>query len=73
MQRRVEAALVQSGAENRVVTAEVREVQPDVTRSELAERYGTVLAVDRGNFRIRLYNDLKLSKTYPIALGEAGQ
>jgi len=70
---RVEAALVQPVAADRRVTARVRRVDPEVTRAELSQRYGTVLVVDRGSFRIRLYKDLELAKTYPIALGEAGQ
>jgi lipoprotein-anchoring transpeptidase ErfK/SrfK len=31
-----------------------------------------VLTVDRTNFRLRLFKALKLSKTYPIAIGAAG-
>jgi lipoprotein-anchoring transpeptidase ErfK/SrfK len=70
---RIEAAILEPGAEDRRVRARIVKVAPEVGRDELAERYGTVLAVDRGAFKIRLYKRLKLAKTYPIALGAAGQ
>ena len=39
---------------------------------EVAQRYPTILTIDRSNFRLRLFKRLKLSKTYPIAVGAAG-
>jgi lipoprotein-anchoring transpeptidase ErfK/SrfK len=72
LRTRVERALLRPGEEQRIVTATVRRVPPEVTTRELARRYGTVLIVDRTNFRLRLYKDLELDRTYPIALGQAG-
>jgi hypothetical protein len=69
---RVEAALVMPGAADRLITARVRKTQPEVTRSELADRHGTVLTVDRAGFQLRLYKRLKLVKSYPIAVGQVG-
>jgi hypothetical protein len=70
---RVEAALLEPVASRRRVKARVRTLRPDVTRAELAEKYATVLTVDRANFRLHLFKGLKPAKTYPIALGAAGQ
>ena len=46
--------------------------RPTVTADEVAGRYPTVLTIDRGNFRLRLFKRLKLVKTYSIAVGMAG-
>ena len=66
-----DALLATTGA--REIRAKVEKVQPEVTTEEVAERHPVVITVDRKNFRLRLFKNLKLSKTYPIALGEAGQ
>jgi lipoprotein-anchoring transpeptidase ErfK/SrfK len=57
---------------NRVVKAPVQTIKPDVTTDELAQKYPVYLTIDRGNFDLRLWNDLKLVKTYPIAVGMQG-
>jgi lipoprotein-anchoring transpeptidase ErfK/SrfK len=67
----VENALTQLGAARRV-RGEVRVVKPDVTTNELAKKYPAVITVDRPAFRLRYFKDLKLSKTYKIAVGQAG-
>ena len=72
LRERVEAALVMPAAQDRLVTARVRKVQPDVTRAELADRHGTVLTVDRAGFTLRLYKRLELVRSYPIAVGQVG-
>ena len=47
-------------------------VKPKVTTDELAEKYPAILVVDRANFQLTLYKDLKLAKTYGIAVGQVG-
>jgi lipoprotein-anchoring transpeptidase ErfK/SrfK len=49
-----------------------RTVAPKVRTSQLTQRYGTVITVDRANFRLRLFKRLKLVKTYRIAVGRQG-
>ena len=34
--------------------------------------YGTIVTIDRGNFKLRLFKRLKLSKTYGVAVGMPG-
>lgn len=57
----------------REITATRRKVKPKITSAKLAKKYPVILTVDRGSFRLNLFKDLKLAKTYPIALGAAGQ
>lgn len=71
LHRDIRAAIAAPGAERRF-TVRTRKVQPKVTRAELAEKYGTVLIVDRPNFRIRLFKGLRPVKSFGIALGKAG-
>lgn len=69
--RRVGRALagVQS---SRVVSAPVRHVAPAVTTRNLAATYPAYIVVDRASFQLRFYDHLKLSSTYPIAVGMQG-
>ena len=47
-------------------------VEPKVTSKQLAERYPAVVVVQRGSFRLSLYRNLKLAKSYGIAVGQVG-
>jgi lipoprotein-anchoring transpeptidase ErfK/SrfK len=67
----VEAALLGTGRDRRV-RGRVRVVQPEVTIAELGQKYPNVVTVDRGAFRLRYFRDLKLAKTYKIAVGQVG-
>jgi len=71
LERRIRRALVRPSA-NRLVRARARVVQPSVTSSQLAARYPTVITVDRGGHRLRLFKRLKEAGSYPIAVGQAG-
>ena len=58
--------------DSRTVKADVEKVKPEVTTSELASKYPRYIVIDRSSFQLRLYVDLKLSKTYTIAVGAVG-
>jgi len=58
--------------DHRVVAAPTVTTRPKVTRDQLAKKYPTLLVVDRGNFKLNLYKDLKLKKSYTIAVGQQG-
>jgi lipoprotein-anchoring transpeptidase ErfK/SrfK len=47
-------------------------VEPKVSTKDLAEKYPAILIVDRANFRLTLYKNLKREKTYGIAVGQVG-
>ncbi len=66
----VTAAIVRQGAAK--LTVPVGTVQPKVTTEQLAQRYPTVVTISRGGFTLRLWKGLKLQKSYPIAVGQAG-
>ncbi len=46
--------------------------KPEVTRAELAKAYPTYITIDRAAFTLRLFKNLKLVKSYPIAVGQVG-
>jgi lipoprotein-anchoring transpeptidase ErfK/SrfK len=58
--------------DSRTVKAKVEKVQPEVTTAEVAEKYPHYLVVDRANFQLSYYQNLKLVKTYTIAVGQVG-
>jgi lipoprotein-anchoring transpeptidase ErfK/SrfK len=67
----VESALDSIGG-GRSVRGHVKVVQPKVTTADLAGKYPRVVTVDRANFKLRLFKNLKLVKTYRIAVGQVG-
>ena len=67
---RVEEALQSPQA--RVVKAPVEKVQPEVTTDELASEYPGYLTIDRDNFKLRYFENLKQKKEYTIAVGAIG-
>jgi hypothetical protein len=56
----------------RVLRARLRVDRPDVGLPQLRRKYATVLTIDRTSFKLRLFKQLKISKTYGIAVGMAG-
>jgi lipoprotein-anchoring transpeptidase ErfK/SrfK len=56
-------------AANRILEPKLKVVRPKVTTAGLAKAYGTIITIDRGNFKLRLFKRLKLSKTYGVAVG----
>jgi lipoprotein-anchoring transpeptidase ErfK/SrfK len=71
LQRSVDRALAEPGTK-REVEAPVAVVKPKVTRASLADRYPTLLIVDRNTFHLNLYKRLKLAKSYTVAIGAQG-
>ncbi len=69
LERELRAAVV--GAD-RTVHVHVHETKPEVTTTEVAQRYPSYLTLDRGSFTLRLWEDLKLTKTYTVAVGQEG-
>ena len=61
----------QSPGRDQAVQAVVRTTRRD-TSKELAQAYPRYIYIDRGSFTLRLYRNLKLSRSYTIAVGQAG-
>ncbi len=55
--------------QQRILQPKLKVVHPKVTTGKLASAYGTIITIDRGNFKLRLFKRLKLSKTYGVAVG----
>ncbi len=57
---------------DRTVKADVQKIEPDVTTAEVADKYPTYMVVDRSNFTLTLYRNLKVEKQYTVAIGAQG-
>jgi len=71
LKRDVRRRLLDVGPD-KTVKARTEVVKPEVTTAELADEYPAVLFVNRSAFQLTLYKDLKLAKTYGIAVGQIG-
>jgi lipoprotein-anchoring transpeptidase ErfK/SrfK len=71
LQASVKSALDSIGG-GRNVRGRVKVVRPKVTTADLADKYPRVVTIDRANFQLRLFKNLKLAKTYKIAVGQVG-
>ena len=56
----------------RAVRGTRRRIEAGVTWRDLERLYPTVLTIDRGGFRLRLFKRLRYDRSYPIAVGAAG-
>lgn len=71
LRRTIEAAYADPLADRHIKQA-VAKVAPALSDAELVRRYPVVLTIDRHNFKLRLFKNLRLRRTYGIALGAAG-
>jgi len=67
----LEAAVLNADAP-RTVVAHVHKTKPDVTTKEVAAEYPSYLTLDRSTFTLRLWQGLKNTKTYTVAVGQEG-
>lgn len=56
----------------RTLTIPTRTLHPRWTVADLPKRYPSFILVSRETFTLRLFRHLKLTETYPIAVGRAG-
>jgi lipoprotein-anchoring transpeptidase ErfK/SrfK len=69
--RQIEAAVLNADADH-TIAARTHYTKPEVTTKEVAASYPSYLTLDRGAFTLRLWKDLKLAETYPVAVGQVG-
>ncbi|MBA3865960.1 MAG: L,D-transpeptidase/peptidoglycan binding protein [Solirubrobacterales bacterium] len=69
--RQLRRAVLNADARH-TVTAVVHGTPPEVSTEDVASRYPSYLTLDRGAFTLRLWKDLKLAKTYTVAVGQEG-
>lgn len=66
---KIDAAL-DSPSASRLVRQRVRKVYPPVNTDDLRAKYRTILTVEKSAFKLRLFKNLKLAKTYRVAIGQ---
>ena len=71
LHRQIGAAITSTTAP-RTFVAHTRHTQPKVTTADLKRKYDTVIIVNRGQFRLRLFKDLQPKQTFGIAVGQVG-
>lgn len=69
--RQLEAAVLNAAADH-TIAARTHYTKPEVTTKEVADAYPSYLTLDRGTFTLRLWKNLKLAKTYTVAVGQEG-
>lgn len=69
--RQLNAAVLNATAEH-TIAARTHPVKPEVTGSEVAAEYPSYLTLDRSTFTLRLWEHLKLAKSYTVAVGQEG-
>jgi lipoprotein-anchoring transpeptidase ErfK/SrfK len=67
----IRRSLVTVGAP-RVIPIPRQHVTPKMTVAKLRRRFASYVTVDRSRFQLRVYEDLQLARTYPIAVGQVG-
>jgi lipoprotein-anchoring transpeptidase ErfK/SrfK len=65
-------AAARSPGRDQPVQAVVKTTKPEVTTKDLPQAYPRYIFIDRGGYTLRFYQDLKLVKSYPIAVGQQG-
>jgi lipoprotein-anchoring transpeptidase ErfK/SrfK len=65
------AAVLNANADH-TIAARTNSVEPEVTGEEVASAYPSYLTLDRASYTLRLWKDLKLAKTYTVAVGQVG-
>ncbi len=69
--RELKAAVLSASADH-TIAARTHYTKPDVTTEEVAAAYPSYLTLDRSTFTLRLWKNLKLAKTYTVAVGQEG-
>ncbi len=62
-------AALDDPAAPRALRQRVSKLRAKVNANDLRRAYYTVVTIDKGNFKLRLFKDLKVVRTYPIAVG----
>jgi lipoprotein-anchoring transpeptidase ErfK/SrfK len=69
--RQLNAAVLNASADHSIA-ARTHSVKPEVTGDEVAAEYPSYLTLDRATFTLRLWEHLKLVKSYTVAVGQEG-
>lgn len=67
---KIDAVLDGDPRASRLVRQRVKKVYPETNADDVRAKYRTIVTVDKANFKLRLFKNLKLVKTYPVAIGQ---
>jgi lipoprotein-anchoring transpeptidase ErfK/SrfK len=68
---RIDRSLL-GGGPSHTITIPIHKLQPAVTTAQLASKYPAYIVIDRGAFKLRFFDHLKLTRSYEIAVGMEG-
>ena len=71
LRKDIRAELLDMGGK-RIARVKTRVVEPEVSTEDLAKKYPAIIIVNRSGFQLSFYKNLKLHKTYGIAVGQVG-
>jgi lipoprotein-anchoring transpeptidase ErfK/SrfK len=71
LEKDLKAAVLNANAPH-TIKAKVHSIAPEVSKKEVAAQYPSYLTLDRSTFTLRLWKNLKLAKTYTVAVGMEG-
>ena len=71
LEKELKAAVLNANASDTIV-AHAHSIAPEVTKQEVAAQYPSYLTLDRSTYTLRLWKNLKLAKTYTVAVGAEG-
>jgi len=71
LDRQLKAAVLNANADH-TIAARTHSVKPEVTAGEVPSEYPSYLTLDRAGYTLRLWKDLKLAKSYTVAVGQVG-
>jgi lipoprotein-anchoring transpeptidase ErfK/SrfK len=71
LSRQLNAAVLHADADH-TIAARTHPLKPGVTAGEVADEYPSYLTLDRATYTLRLWEHLKLAKTYTVAVGQEG-
>jgi lipoprotein-anchoring transpeptidase ErfK/SrfK len=71
LEKDLKAAVLNANAPHTVI-ARVHSTSPEVSKEEVASEYPSYLTLDRSSYTLRLWEHLKLAKTYTVAVGQEG-
>jgi hypothetical protein len=69
--KQLNAAVLNADADH-TIAARTHSVEPEVTGEEVAAEYPNYLTLERSTYTLRLWKNLKLAKTYTVAVGQEG-
>ena len=70
--RRQLAGALNASLATKLISVRERRVEPKVKLRDLAHEYPYLITINRSAFRLNFFRDLKLVKTYKIAVGQVG-